>query len=83
MNAIGNNWDCEQKERKRAKNIVVGDSIIPRLSLKPRVIDVETLEITPKGKVVINRGATYLGGEIVFQAEQWVDICNPRAILPV
>jgi len=92
MTPHGDCYPCARKERnraeaageiKRAKNIAVGDIISPRLCLKMNTIDVKTVEITPNGKVVINRGATWLGGEIVLQAEQWVDICNPCAILSV
>ena len=82
---------CEKIERKRAeaageikraKNIAVGDVVSPRFSFKVQTFDVHTVEVSPKGKVVINRGEGWLRGENVFQAEQWVDICNPRAILP-
>ena len=68
-------------EIKRAKNIAVGDIVSPRICFKIQTIDVKTVEVTPKGKVIVNKGMGYQR-EDTFQGEQWVDICNPRAILP-
>lgn len=90
MTPHGDCRPCEKKERiraekdgeiKRAKNIVAGDTIVPRLSFKINSIYVHTVEITPKGKVVINRGRGCMGGEEVFEGEQWVDICQNCAIV--
>ena len=61
-------------ERKRAKNIVVGDIIRPCVMSKIGNIEVKTVEITPKGKVFVNKGMSYLNGEDTFQSEQWVDM---------
>lgn len=61
---------------KRAKDVVVGDIISPRYSFKPQIINVETVEHTKRGKVVINRGKGWRGGEEVFEGEQWVVVCQ-------
>ena len=57
---------------KRAKDIKVGDSISPRFSFKPHVITVETVEVTRKGRIHVNKGMGHWRGEEVFEAEQWV-----------
>lgn len=86
MNPHGDCRPCERKERdraeaageiKRAKNIVAGDVISTRWSFKIDPITVHTVEITPKGKVVINRGRGCMGGEDVFEGEQWINIVFP------
>jgi predicted ATP-dependent serine protease len=77
---------CEKKQKvkdeqegriKRAKAIVVGDVICPRFSFKINSITVETVDITSKGK-------GHMGGEYVFQPEQWVDVVqSPVETMPV
>jgi len=61
---------------KRAKDIKVGDSIFPKFSIKPYIINVETVEVTRKGRIHINKGMGHWR-EKVFEAEQWVYI-NPQ-----
>jgi hypothetical protein len=61
-------------EMKRAKDIVVGDVISSHWSFKINPVTVKSVEHTPKGKVVINRGMGYMNGEDTFWAEQVVDI---------
>lgn len=63
--------------RKRAKDIVVGDIYSPRFSFKMQTYTVVTVETTPKGKIIVNKGMGHLMGEDVFEAEQWVEICSP------
>lgn len=84
MTPSGDCPHCAKKERaravaageiKRARDIKVGDSITPRFSFKPRVIDVETVKITTKGKVIVNEHKGHFGGEESFFADQWVDVC--------
>lgn len=83
MTPSGDCPHCAKKERsraiaageiKRARDIKVGDMIAPRFSFKDNFNTVETVEITSKGKVVVNRGRTHLHGEYVYQPEQWVDV---------
>ena len=75
---------CDRKERdkeeaegriKRAKNIVVGDVICsPFGHIKVDTIPVHTVETTPKGKVIVNKGQGCRGGEETFWAEQWIQM---------
>jgi hypothetical protein len=66
-------------EIKRARDIVVGDVICPRFGcFKIETITIKTVEITSKGKVVINKGMGYRDGEDIFYGEQWIDICIPK-----
>jgi len=69
-------------ERKRAKNIVVGDVIKHPMCFKIDASEVHTVEITPKGKVIINWAMGHDRGEDTFQSEQWIDICTKPAIVP-
>lgn len=62
--------------RKRAKDIVVGDIISPSFSFKMPTVHVQTVETTPKGKIIVNKGMGHMMSD-VFQAEQWVEICSP------
>lgn len=75
---------CEKKEKerqiaegeiKRAKDIVVGDVISPRFSFKINAIHVHSVEITSKGKVIVNKGMGWTN-ECTFESMQWVDICK-------
>ena len=91
MNPHGDCIPCEKKERaraeaagerKRAKNIVVGDVICtPFGHIKVTTINVKTVEITPKAKVIVNKGMGYRDGEIIFHADQWGDMSQKPAIL--
>lgn len=85
MTPHGDCPSCEKKERaraeaagerKRAKNIVVGDIIKHPMCFKIDATEVHTVEVTPKGKVVVNWAMGHDRGEDTFWAEQWVDIVS-------
>jgi hypothetical protein len=66
-------------EIKRARDIVVGDIIKRPFWSKNRTVNVRSVEVTPKGKIMINKGERSIMGEDILQPEQWVDICKPTA----